>query len=110
MEAHDLSGLVRRVRRLADLSQRDLAERVGVAQSHISLDVYAAPERITYRMILRGGDLFPDAWFHRRPDRDRIRQERGRSCADEQPTVSSRAHARSKGHRARRRTGAVTVV
>ncbi|HET8926836.1 MAG TPA: helix-turn-helix transcriptional regulator [Microbacterium sp.] len=149
MEAQDVAGLVRRARRVADLSQRELAARVGVAQSHISnveggrspdvatflqildlaglritvidqngdevapmpddvlrdrvgrrmpahLDVYAAPERVPYRMLLRGGDLFPDAWFHHRADRDRMRARYGRSATDEQPTVSSRARVRAR--------------
>lgn len=159
MEAKDAGGLIRRVRRLADLSQRELAARVGVAQSYISnveggrspdlatflqilqlaglrlavvdeegtevapmpddvlrdrmgrrmpahLDVYAAPERVPYRMLLRGGDPFPDVWFHRRHDRDRMRARHGLSATDEQPTARSRARARARARseaRSRRR-------
>ncbi|MGY1709382.1 helix-turn-helix domain-containing protein [Geodermatophilus sp. SYSU D00758] len=36
MEAFDLSGIVRRIRRRADLSQRELAEACGIAQSTVA--------------------------------------------------------------------------
>jgi transcriptional regulator with XRE-family HTH domain len=36
VDAFDLSGVVRRVRRTADLSQRELAERIGVPQSTLA--------------------------------------------------------------------------
>lgn len=151
----DISGYVRRVRRLADLNQRELAVLVGVDQSTVSrvegggqidvrvfarvlglarlrlcvvdergrdvapmpsdvfhdqagrrrpahLDVHAAPEWPTMRMLLHAAVPVPPggAWHHHRPERDRLRATAGRDERAEQLSVSTA--------RARRAAGRVT--
>ncbi|MFT4210296.1 MAG: helix-turn-helix domain-containing protein [Microbacterium sp.] len=147
----DVSGYVRRARRQADLSQRELATAVGVSQSAISrieqggavevttfaqilataglriavvdphgqdtspmpadvfhdragrrmpahLDVHAPPELPTIRMLLRSADAGRRVWYHRRRDRDLLRQ--AAAPTPEQLTTGVAAAARRRRSRA----------
>ncbi|WP_417562555.1 helix-turn-helix domain-containing protein [Microbacterium sp.] len=148
----DVSGYVRRARRLADASQRELAAHVGVSQSAVMrienggevgvrqfsrilgtaglrlavvdegghevtpmpadvfrdsagrrhpahLDVHARPETPTMKMLFRAADPVPagGSWYHRRPERDRLRERAGRGGRDEQLSVSAAAARRRMG-------------
>ncbi|MFT4305731.1 MAG: helix-turn-helix transcriptional regulator [Microbacterium sp.] len=148
-EGLDVSGYVRRARREADLSQRELATAVGVSQSAIArieqggavdvtafarilaaaglriavvdpnghdttpmpsdvfhdragrrmpahLDVHAPPESPTTRMLLRAVDAGQDVWYHRRRDRDLLRQ--ASAAVPEQLTTTAAAR---RGRRSR---------
>ncbi|QAY61257.1 XRE family transcriptional regulator [Microbacterium protaetiae] len=152
-EALDISGYVRRVRRLGDLSQRDLAKALGVSQAAITrvenggdirvrafsrileaaglrlvivdeagdevtpmpvdvfrdragrrhpahLDVHARPETPTMKMLFRSVDPIPSSgsWYHKRPERDRLRGDSRRGAHDEQLTTSA-ARARAAPRR-----------
>jgi transcriptional regulator with XRE-family HTH domain len=57
--AHPAAGLVRRVRRVADLSQRELADRCGLAQSTVAaIEMGEPPSVDALRRILAAADLY----------------------------------------------------
>ena len=72
----DTAGLVRRVRRMADISQRELAERCGVSKATIGRIEVGAPidAQLLFRILaevdLRVEFVDPDGWqvWPMRPD------------------------------------------